>query len=136
MAVSRMMAECARDLVHERRRRNALYAFLHRHVRRLLVWHTFSDRTTGRQERAMSRRALHAIPALRSLGRRAIDALIEQHFAGPAGIEAARNAYMPPFNERLLARADLTPAERREWRAQIEAHQGRLRFFMPTAASA
>jgi hypothetical protein len=129
MAVSRMMAECAFELAERRGQRNRLYAKMTRGLRRAMVWHTLSDQTTTAQERAMSRRALGRVPVLRPLGSHGIAALIDDHFSTLTGIERAKNATMGPFNDRILARSCISNEDKRQWREQITANQGRLRFF-------
>lgn len=129
MAVSRMMAACTYSLLGERQRRSALYEALNEAMQRTTVRHTFSDRLTTGQERAMS---LRALPQMKALARRPaaeLHALVDAHFAGVTGIERAKNEYMPRFNQRLLDRAGLRPDEKRAWHRLLVSLQRNLRFF-------
>lgn len=129
MAVSRMMAACAYSLVGERQARSPLYEALNEAMQRTTIRYTFSDRITTGQERAMSHRALPQFRALRSLGAEALRELVDEHFDGVTGIEDAKNEFMPRFNQRLLERAALTPAEKRTWFELLVGLQRNLQYF-------
>ena len=129
MAVSRMMAACTYQLVERRQGRSPLYEALHEALQRGTIRYTFSDAITTGQERAMSHRALPQMEALRTLGATAIRELVDAHFDGVTGLEHAKNAYMPKFNQRLLDRAALTLEEKRLWFTLLQSLQRNLRFF-------
>jgi hypothetical protein len=129
MAVSRMMAACTYRMIDDRREHGPLYGALHEAVTKATITYTFSDRITTGQERAMSHRALPQMKALRSLGRARLRALVDAHFDGITGIEHAKNAFMPRFNQRLLDRACLSVDEKRVWFDLLVSMQRNLRFF-------
>lgn len=129
MAVSRMMAACTYALAWERRARGPLYDALNEGLQRTMVRYTFSDTITTGQERAMSRRALLRMKTLGAVPRDVLSATIDAHFAGVTGIEAAKNAFMPRFNQRLLDRAGLSPREKQVWFELLVSLQRHLRFF-------
>ncbi len=129
MAVSRMMAACTRTLLGARAARSPLYEALNEAMQRSTIRYTFSDRITTGQERAMSHRALPQMKALRSLGARRLRELVDAHFDGVTGLEEAKNEFMPRFNQRLLERAALTPAERQLWFSLLVSLQRNLQFF-------
>lgn len=129
MAVSRMMAACTYELLHERRRRGPLYDALNEAVQRTMLVTTFSDRLTTGQERAMSHRALERMRTLAAVPRDVLRATVNAHFDGVTGVEAAKNEFMPRFNQRLLDRAGLSPDEKRAWYELLVSLQRNLRFF-------
>ena len=129
MAVSRMMAACTYQLVERRAGKSALYEALHEAMRRTTITYTFSDRITTGQERAMSRRCLPQMKALARLPTRALEELVDAHFAGVTGLEHAKNEFMPKFNQRLLDRAGLSLEEKRTWFSLLVSMQRNLRFF-------
>lgn len=129
MAVSRMMAACAYSLVGERQQRSPLYEALNEAMQGTTLRYTFSDRITTGQERAMSQRAVPQLHALRSLGAARVRELVDAHFDGVTGIEDAKNEYMPRFNQRLLDRAALSPAEKRTWFELLVSLQRNLQYF-------
>lgn len=131
MAVSRMMAACTYELVHARRARSAVYDALHEALQRTMVRYTFSDAITTAQERAMSHRALPKMRTLSAVPRDVLAATIDAHFDGVTGIEAAKNDFMPRFNQRLLERAGLSPEEKQLWFSLLVSLQRNLRFFPP-----
>jgi hypothetical protein len=131
MAVSRMMAACTYELIHERRARSALYDLLNQAMQRTMVATTFSDALTTAQERAMSHRALSHMSTLAAVPRDELRATIDAHFDGVTGVEAAKNEFMPRFNQRLLDRAGLSPAEKQAWFSLLVSLQRNLRFFPP-----
>jgi hypothetical protein len=129
MAVSRMMAACTYALVSRRGHTGPLYEALNHALQHSTITYTLSDQLTKTQERAMSRLVLPRMTALRSVPRERLEATIDAHFTGLSGMERAKNAYMPRFNQRLLERACLSPEEKRDWFELITALQGNLRFF-------
>jgi hypothetical protein len=129
MAVSRMMAACCFQMLERRAGSSPLYAALSEAVTKATVTYTFSDRITTGQERAMSHRALPQFTALASLPAQALRALVDAHFDGLTGIERAKNAFMPKFNQRLLDRAGLTPQEKQVWFELLVSLQRNLKFF-------
>ncbi|MEW5741650.1 MAG: hypothetical protein AB1938_22215 [Myxococcota bacterium] len=129
MAVSRMMAACTYELIHERRARNPLYDALNQAMQHTMLRYTFSDAITTGQERAMSHRALPRMVTLASVPRDVLATTIDAHFAGVTGIEAAKNEFMPRFNQRLLDRAGLAPSEKQAWFRLLVSLQRNLRFF-------
>jgi hypothetical protein len=131
MAVSRMMAACTYELIHERRARHALYDALNQAMQHTMVATTFSDRLTTAQERAMSHRALSRMTTLAAVPRDELRATIDTHFDGLTGVEAAKNEFMPRFNQRLLDRAGLSPTEKQAWFSLLVSLQRNLRFFPP-----
>lgn len=131
MAVSRMMAACTYELIHERRRRSAAYDALNAALQRTMVRYTFSDVITTAQERAMSHRALPRMKTLSSVPRDVLRDTVDAHFDGVTGIEAAKNEFMPRFNQRLLERAGLSPQEKQLWFSLLVSLQRNLRYFPP-----
>lgn len=129
MAVSRMMAACAYELLHRRRDRSALYEAANHAMQRAVVRYTFSDRITTGQERAMSHRMVPAMKTLRGRARAELTACIDAHFDGVTGIEAAKNGFMPRFNQRLMERACLSGDDKRMWFDLLNSLQRNLRFF-------
>jgi hypothetical protein len=129
MAVSRMMAACAYELLHAKRRDGALFEAASHLMQRSVVRYTFSDRITTGQERAMSHRMAPQMAALRSVDREHLRATIDAHFDGASGIEQAKNEFMPKFNQRLFERACLSVDEKRMWFALLNDLQRNLRFF-------
>lgn len=129
MAVSRMMAACTYQLLDARRHRSALYEAMHEVMQRATITYTFSDRITTGQERAMSHRAVPQMKALRSLGEETLRELVDAHFDGVSGLEHAKNAFMPKFNQRLLDRAGLSLHDKRAWFELLNSLQRNLRFF-------
>lgn len=129
MAVSRMMAACTHALVERRRHTSALYEALHHALQQVMVTYTLSDRLTKAQERAMSLRVVPRMRALRSVPYEQLEATIDAHFTGLNGLERARNAFVPRFNQRLLERACLSLEDKRDWYELITSLQGNLRYF-------
>jgi len=129
MAVSRMMAACTYALLERRSQRGALYEALHQAMQQVTIRYTFSDRITTAQERAMSHRVLPLMATLRRIPRDTLAATIDAHFEGVTGIEHAKNAFMPRFNQRLLDRACLTPEDKQTWFSLLVSLQRNLRFF-------
>jgi hypothetical protein len=129
MAVSRMMAACTYQLLERRQQRSPLYAAMYEAMQRSTITYTFSDRITTGQERAMSHRAVPQMKALRTLPRDTLRELVDAHFDGVTGIEHAKNAFMPKFNQRLLDRADLSPQDKQVWFELLGSLQRNLRFF-------
>jgi hypothetical protein len=129
MAVSRMMAACAYELLHARRRSGALYEAANHVMQTSVVRYTFSDRITTGQERAMSHRMAPKFRALASADAQLLRATIDAHFDGLSGIEQAKNDFMPKFNQRLFERACLSPSHKRMWFHLLNDLQRNLRFF-------
>lgn len=129
MAVSRMMAACTHALISRRRHSGPLYEALNEELRHATIGYTLSDRLTKAQERAMSQLALPRMRALRGVPRERLEETIDAHFTGLSGMERAKNAYMPRFNQRLLDRACLSLEEKRNLFELICSLQGNLRFF-------
>ena len=129
MAVSRMMAACTHALVERRRHTSALYEALHHALQHVMVTYTLSDRITQRQERAMSRLVLPRMRALQGVAPEQLEATIDAHFTGLNGLERARNAFVPRFNQRLLESSCLSPEDKRDWYELITSLQGNLRYF-------
>lgn len=131
MAVSRMMAACSYELLHRRRDRSALYEAANHAMQRAVIRYTFSDAITTGQERAMSHRMVTQMKTLSGRARADIAACIDAHFDGATGIEHAKNAFMPRFNQRLMERACLSGDEKRMWFDLLNSLQRNLRFFPP-----
>jgi hypothetical protein len=129
MAVSRMMAACAYELLHSKRRDGALYEAANHLMQRSVVRYTFSDRITTGQERAMSHRMVPQLAALATVDREVLRATIDAHFDDLTGIEQAKNDFMPKFNQRLFERACLSVDEKRMWFQLLNDLQRNLRFF-------
>jgi len=129
MAVSRMMAAASYELLHRRRRRSALYEAASRAMQRTVVRYTFSDRITTNQERAMSLRMLPQMRSLSAVAPEVLRGCIAAHFDGVTGIEHAKNAFMPRFNQRLMERACLSGHEKRMWFDLLNSLQRNLQFF-------
>lgn len=131
MAVSRMMAACAYELLHRRRDRSALYEAANHAMQRSVVRYTFADSITTGQERAMSLRMVPQMATLARVDRQVLRACIDAHFDGVTGIEQAKNAFMPKFNQRLVERACLSGDEKRMWFDLLNGLQRNLAFFPP-----
>lgn len=131
MAVSRMMAACAFELIERQASVNALSEALTQLMQRSVVRYTFSDAITTGQERAMSHAVVPSIAALATVPKETLRACIDAHFDGVTGIEEAKNAFMPAFNRRLLERACLSPADKRRWFELLQSLQRNLQFFPP-----
>jgi len=129
MAVSRMMAACAYELLHRRRRSSALYELANHVMQRTVVQYTFSDRITTSQERAMSHRMVPQLKTLAGVDAQTLRACIDAHFDGVTGIEHVKNAFMPKFNQRLMERACLSGDEKRMWFDLLNSLQRNLVFF-------
>lgn len=131
MALSSYMAQLSYALM-QRPNRGALQPAYQRVLagfQRFTLRYTLSAQTTLGQEVRMSKAVLPKMKALRKVDPALLEATIDAHFQGESGMEAAKNAYMSPFNERLMERACLQPQEKRAWIRTIAEHQGRLRFF-------
>jgi len=129
MAVSRMMAACTYQLIERRSSRSPLYEAANHFMQRATIRYTFSDRITSGQERAMSHAMVPKMKALSRIDPQTLTACIDAHFDGVTGIEHAKNAFMPKFNQRLLERACLTGDEKRMWFDLLNDLQRNLRFF-------
>jgi hypothetical protein len=129
MAVSRMMAACTYALISERSHTGPLYEALNEAMRHSMVGYTLSDSLTKSQERAMSRLVLPRMKALRDVPLERLEETIDTHFTGLSGMERAKNAYMPRFNQRLFDRACLSLEEKRDLFELLCSLQGNLRFF-------
>ncbi|MBM4777244.1 MAG: hypothetical protein GQE15_06010 [Archangiaceae bacterium] len=129
MAVSRMMAACAYELLHRRRNRSALYEAANHVMQKAVLRYTFSDRITTGQERAMSHAMVPQMKTLAGIERQTLTACIDAHFDGVTGIEHAKNAFMPKFNQRLMERACLSGDEKRMWFDVLNGLQRNLEFF-------
>lgn len=127
MAVSRMMAACAYELLE--RRGGPLYEAANEIMQRNVVRYTLGDDLTTAQERAMSHRMLTRMKSLGAVPRETLEACVDAHFDGITGIERAKNEYMPRFNQRLLERAGLPAEHKRNWFDLLQTLQRNLRFF-------
>jgi len=132
MAVSRLMAACARELLPAGKASGRLYAAGRRAMQRALVRYTFSGRTTEAQERRCSLRALRSCRALRGRSPAFVRALVAAHGAAPSGVDRAINRFMRRPNAKLLAVADLAPEDRDLWADELGA-PGHRRYLSETA---
>ncbi len=72
------------------------------------------------------------VPVMKTLAkvpRETLRACIDAHFDGVTGIEHAKNAFMPKFNQRLMERACLSGDEKRMWFDVLNGLQRNLEFF-------
>lgn len=131
MAVSRLLAACAPELVPSprHRQRNAVYRRMVRTLHGSVAYYTFSDALSKTMERKMAHAAVPRISALRGRSPAYLRELIEAHFDSLSGIERSRNKSMGRPNQKLIEEAALGEDDRTLWFETLRENQGNLRFF-------